>query len=949
MAMKLKHLLLKGIALCSLFAAIDSAQGYSVTNFNSNFSISGVYTAGGSPVSVAAFTNVNGRLDLVCANVNSNTLSVLTNNGLGSFVYNSTYAVGGGPVSVVAADVNTDSKVDLICANQTSNTVSVLTNNGNGHFVTSGTYAVGNQPYAVTAFTNVNGRMDLACANLGDNSLTILTNNGSGIYGFNAAVGVGNSPRFVIAADVNGDHKMDLVCVNQGDNSLTILTNNGSGGFVPASSPGVGSYPSSVVAADVNGDGKVDLIGANYGNNTASTLSVLTNNGSGAFTISGNYPVGGGPYQALSVAATDVNGDGKVDLITANNNSSTLSVLTNTGNGIFVLATNYSVAPNPQSVVAADVNGDGVADLIVANNANNSLTVLTHSPIVSYPLQITSFAPTSGVIGTSVIITGPYNFSTVEAVLFNGQSAAFTINSDTQITATVPSCAISGSITVINPSATVTSLNSFTYVRQPITVTTTDEPSLDYAVCNGSTVTFSVGGTIGLTSQLVISSDIILDGAGQNMTISGNNSVGIFAVNPGVHLTLKNLIIANGQVSSAGAGIYNNGGIVTAINCTFSNNNAIGSSGGATGAGGGIFNSSGGTVIITGSTFVSNSATGGIGGIGATGGYGNNQGNPGGSGYAGGIGAGGAVYNFGGNIFITNCTFYGNLAVGGTGGTGGQGCNGYTFPCNCHSCGFGSTCCNTCYYYGGPGGQGGVGGNAYGGNIYNYALGNVTVVNTTFASGSVICGSGGQPGSAGNYSSGNFGSGSSGAGAGGNIDQVSGTFLLINTIVANPVAGGNFSGVSITDGGNNLSSDATVPFTSVTSYTNTNPNLGSLTNNGGPTWTMALLPGSPVIDKGQNIPGLTSDQRGLPRLSGYAFDIGAYELQVVGIDAGLRAYDGTAIIKLAVEGPGSTNSALRFSKNGTNYGILLTATNSANASKFRIQTASGTKAFMKLP
>lgn len=72
-------------------------------------------------------------------------------------------------------------------------------------------------------------------------------------------------------------------------------------------------------------------------------------------------------------------------------------------------------------------------------------------------------------------------------------------------------------------------------------------------------------------------------------------------------------------------------------------------------------------------------------------------------------------------------------------------------------------------------------------------------------------------------------------------------------------------------------------------------------------------------------------------------------LVILNADIGLRAYDGTAIIKIACEGPNSTNSAVRFNKNGTNYGILLTATNSPNASKFRVQTSSGTKAIMKLP
>ena len=956
MAMKLKQLLRKGIALCCLFAAIDSAQGYSVTNYPGYFVLSSSPGVGSQPQAVvAADVNGDGKVDLIAVNYGNgfgnSTLSVLTNNGTGGFVLASSPGTGVSPEALTAADVNGDGKVDLICANYSDWTLTVLTNNGHGGFVLASTPNTGNGPESVTAAdVNGDGKVDLICANYGDNTLSVFTNSGNGGFVLASSPGVGTGPRSVIAfTNIYG--KMNLVSANYGNNTLTVLTNNGSGGFSIGSSPGVGVHPTMVIAADVNKDGRMDLICANSG---SSTLTVLTNNGSDGFSTATSPGAGSNPY---SVAAADVNGDGKIDLIAANNTGSgTLTVLTNDGSGGFVIDVSPSVGSASASLTAADVNGDGRVDLISANDGSGTLSILTNAPVITYPLQITGFSPASAGVGASVTING-FNLSLVTGVLFNGQSVTFSTNSDSQITATVPSCATSGPITVNNASGSFTTTTNFTFLRQPITVTTTDESSLNYALCNGSTVTLAVDGTIGITSTKVISADVTLDGTGHSLMINGSNSVAMFTVNPGVHLTLKNLKIANGQAISAGAGIYNNGGYVTVQNCTFSNNAAIGAAGvtsgntsGSTGAGGAICNINGGTVIITGSTFISNSVTGGTGSVGY---QGAGQYGAGGTGGNGGSGIGGALCNAGsGNMLITNCTFFGNISAGGNGGTGGQGYNGYSYQyvCGSYPCGFGNTCYTYCtgYVYGGPGGQGGSGGNGYGGNLYN-SLGNVTLVNVTFANGSATGGAAGVGGSAGNLGSGSYGLGSAGGGAGGNVGLGFGQFILLNSIVANPVQGGNYWGGTITDGGNNLSSDATLVFTNTGSFTNTNPNLGSLTNNGGPTWTMALLPGSPAIDKGQTIPGLTTDQRGLPRPSGYAFDIGAYELQVVGIDAGLRAFDGTAIIKLAVEGPGSTNSALRFSKNGTNYGILLTATNSANASKFRIQTSSGTKAFMKLP
>jgi hypothetical protein len=354
----------------------------------------------------AADVNGDGKMELISANSNDNTLSVLTNNGSGGFAVAYAYAVGNHPYSVVAADVNGDGKADLISANQSGNNLSVLTNNGSGGFVlaSSPSTGTGSGPYQVTAAdVNGDGKVDLISVNQANNTISVLTNNGSGGFVISGTYAVGNSPIAVAAADINGDGKVDLIVANVNDNTLSVLTNNGSGGFVLSSLLHVGTYPYGITAADVNGDGKVDLICANYGDNK---LSVLTNNGSGNFVLASTPSVGTGPF---GVTSADVNGDGKVDLICANLNSSTLSVLTNNGSGSFVLALSPNVGNGPQYVLAADVNGDGKVDLISANSYSSSLSVLTNA---------TPFGPPS----IPIITTQPTNQTVVA-----GGVAAFSV------------------------------------------------------------------------------------------------------------------------------------------------------------------------------------------------------------------------------------------------------------------------------------------------------------------------------------------------------------------------------------------------------------------------------------------------------------------------------------------------------------------------------------------
>src|SRR5438552_2551988 len=156
-----------------------------------------------------------------------------------------------------------------------------------------------------------------------------------------------------------------------------------------------GTTPVSVTVGDLNGDGKLDLVVANDGANTVSVLLNTTAPGAAApsFAAKQDFVTGNTPF---SVTLGDVNLDGKLDLAVANLNSATVSVLLNTttpgaATPTFAARQDFVAGTLPASVTVGDVNGDGKLDLAVANQGSTTVSVLlnTTAPGAATP----SFAP----------------------------------------------------------------------------------------------------------------------------------------------------------------------------------------------------------------------------------------------------------------------------------------------------------------------------------------------------------------------------------------------------------------------------------------------------------------------------------------------------------------------------------------------------------------------------
>jgi len=278
----------------------------------------------GIPLSIfCADLDGDGDLDLAVAAPRGG-VSILKNNGDGIFSLDSIYTLGDIHESIFAADLDGDGDLDLAVTNYTgiSSDVSVLKNNGDGTFQTAVNYGVGDDPYSVfCADLDGDGDLDLAVANLVTNNVSILKNNGDGTFPPKVDYAVGYNPFSVFCADLDGDLDLDLAVANSGSGNVSILKNNGNGTFQTKVDYGAGNSPISVFCADLDGDLDLDLAVANYYSYNVSILFNIRRgdcNGDRVINVSDvvyliNYLFIDGPAP-VPLAVGDVNCDGVVNV-----------------------------------------------------------------------------------------------------------------------------------------------------------------------------------------------------------------------------------------------------------------------------------------------------------------------------------------------------------------------------------------------------------------------------------------------------------------------------------------------------------------------------------------------------------------------------------------------------------------------------------------------------------
>ena len=400
--------------------------------------------AGWAPVSVAASDfNSDGKLDLAVVNSGSpsgGSVTVLLGAGDGSFTLSPVSSgVGSAPSFVAVGDFNGDDKPDLAVAHIFSDVVSVLLGKGDGTFQAAVNFAAGTNPASV-AIGDFNGdsKIDLAVAVTGrypaNGGVSVLLGKGDGTFEAAVNYGAGTNPVSVATGDFNGDGKLDLAVVNQGATpsnqsrgTVSVLLGNGDGTFQVAVNYGAGIGPASVAVGDFNGDGKPDLAVANTGSFTNNTptedgsVSLLSGKGDGTFQAAVGFGTGISP---ISIAVSDFNGDGRLDLAVVSHDRN-VSVFSGNGDGTLQAPVNYAAGSQPVFVVAGDFNGDGKPDLAVANGFSvGAVSVLLNTCVsAGIDLAIVRSNSTTSVVSWPFPSTGFVLESTTSLSLTNWQRA----------------------------------------------------------------------------------------------------------------------------------------------------------------------------------------------------------------------------------------------------------------------------------------------------------------------------------------------------------------------------------------------------------------------------------------------------------------------------------------------------------------------------------------------
>ncbi len=353
---------------------------------------------GESPSSLAlADFDGDGHLDLVVANTNGDTLSVLHGGGNGAFSGRVDLTTGAEPRSVAAADLDGDGDVDIAVANRKGNTIGTYANQGDGTFAAAVELPSGARPsHVVARDLNHDSRTDLVVPNADDDTISAYIADGQGGFARGDFPG-GTNPVRLTLVDLNADGELDVVTATRVvPPTVSVVLGDGTGAFgavtkyKASNRPGVVFViaPLAITSGDVNGDGYQDVVVGNRGLDILDgEVWLLAGDGSGALAEPAAMP-GVTVLAPAFLDLVDFDGDGDLDVIEADHDPTLATIVASIsgsgfsvcqslgdGSGVFEPGSCMTTGDYPYEVATGDINGDGKLDFVTADAGANAVSV----------------------------------------------------------------------------------------------------------------------------------------------------------------------------------------------------------------------------------------------------------------------------------------------------------------------------------------------------------------------------------------------------------------------------------------------------------------------------------------------------------------------------------------------------------------------------------------------
>ncbi|HEY5956825.1 MAG TPA: FG-GAP-like repeat-containing protein [Polyangiaceae bacterium] len=258
-----------------------------------------------------ADVNDDNLLDIVTVLESDAEIVVFPGDGTGTIGTAQRQPFGTGPVGLALARLNSDAFVDAVIGDYTAGVVRIANGQGTGTFTEAQSIAVAGKPTRIVlCHIDNDTSLDAFVVEYGVNQVELLLGNGDGTFRLAPPIALPSAVAALAAGDINGDGRLDAVVAGNAE-PMFILLGDGAGGFT-VTLHDIEGYTRDMALADLNGDGKLDVLSAHM---LTYNTNITLGKGDGTFETAQRLMIGSASLRGESVAATDLNADGLLDVV----------------------------------------------------------------------------------------------------------------------------------------------------------------------------------------------------------------------------------------------------------------------------------------------------------------------------------------------------------------------------------------------------------------------------------------------------------------------------------------------------------------------------------------------------------------------------------------------------------------------------------------------------------